>query len=194
MPVDQQHIGRRLLRVDMLEKLRSQIIRLPRNWKKGILIALDVCILTFALWASFGLRLDRWTLPQTIADVAILLSAPAVAVPVFIRTGLYRAVVRYLPERALWTMIQSVALAVLLWVFVAFLSQMMGQTIIPRSVPVIYWAIASIILATVSRRMAPASGSADLRCRRSGNAACCVAGQHPLRRGLLGRRSCAATA
>ncbi|MCZ4346757.1 nucleoside-diphosphate sugar epimerase/dehydratase [Devosia neptuniae] len=130
----------------MLEKLRSQIIRLPRNWKKGILIALDVCILTFALWASFGLRLDRWTLPQTIADVAILLSAPAVAVPVFIRTGLYRAVVRYLPERALWTMIQSVALAVLLWVFVAFLSQMMGQTIIPRSVPVIYWAIASIMI------------------------------------------------
>src|SRR5690606_31711547 len=116
--------------------LRSQIVGLPRNWKKGILICLDVSILIFALWASFGLRLDRWVLPNTLSDAAIILSAPAVAVPVFIRLGLYRAVVRYLPERALWTMIQAVALAVLLWVFVAFSSQMMGRTIVPRSVPI----------------------------------------------------------
>ncbi|MFN4211981.1 MAG: polysaccharide biosynthesis protein, partial [Devosia sp.] len=58
----------------------------------------------------------------------------------------YRAVVRYLPERALWTMVRAVTLAVLLWVAVAFLSQFISRNVTPRSVPIIYWALASICI------------------------------------------------
>ena len=104
----------------------------------------DFVVLFAALWASFALRFDRWTAPEGLDAWLVLATAPLTAIPIFVRMGLYRAVVRYLPERALWTMLQATTLAVLFWVLVAFLSEMAGRGIIPRSVPIIYWALASI--------------------------------------------------
>ena len=37
--------------------------------------------------------------------------------------GLYRAVIRYLPERAIWTILQAMTLATLVWVFALFLAE-----------------------------------------------------------------------
>ncbi|QDZ11616.1 polysaccharide biosynthesis protein [Devosia ginsengisoli] len=130
----------------MIQKLRSRLAGMPRNSKRILLIAFDFTTLALALWASFCLRLDRWIPPQSIAEVITILSGPLVALPVFIRSGLYRAVIRYLPERALLTMIQAVTLSVLLWVLFAFLSQMFGRQVVPRTVPIIYWALATIIV------------------------------------------------
>lgn len=130
----------------MLSAVRSKILGLPRRWKRLILVAFDCIVLSCALWASFALRLDRWRVAGSLDEILIILSAPAVAIPVFIRMGLYRAVVRYLPERALWTMFRAIALAVLLWVLVAVLSEMVGRNIVPRSVPIIYLAFASIVI------------------------------------------------
>ena len=130
----------------MLSLLKDRLIALPRPWKRAILIGFDAAILSAALWASFALRLDRWELPNSQEEVLALLLGPALAVPVFIRMGLYRAVLRYLPERALLTIIQAVTLAVLLWVLVAFVSELTGRGIVPRSVPLIYWALATILI------------------------------------------------
>lgn len=130
----------------MLKKIRTRILALPRRWKRAILVSVDIVILSSALWASFALRFDRWTLPDGTDAWLIVLSAPVTAIPIFIRMGLYRAVVRYLPERALWTMLRAITLAVLLWVLVAFLSALAWHGILPRSVPIIYWALASIIV------------------------------------------------
>lgn len=130
----------------MLQKIRARILGLPRRWKRLVLVVFDVVVLATALWASFALRFDRWTGPEGLETWLILLSAPATAVPIFIRMGLYRAVVRYLPERALWTMLRAITLAVLLWVLVAFLSAMAWHGTLPRSVPIIYWALASMII------------------------------------------------
>ncbi|HTM79250.1 MAG TPA: polysaccharide biosynthesis protein, partial [Devosia sp.] len=129
---------------NMYSKIRAHILALPRRWKRAILVLFDVIVLCGALWASFALRFDRWVLPDSLDAWLILLSAPIIAVPIFIRMGLYRAVVRYLPERALWTMLQAITLAVIFWVLVAFLSEMAGRGIVPRSVPIIYWALVSI--------------------------------------------------
>lgn len=128
----------------MFQKFRARILALPRRCKRAILVIFDVAILSWALWASFALRYDRWTFPDNLDAWLILLLAPVTAIPIFVRMGLYRAVVRYLPERALLTMLQAITLAVLLWVLVAFLSEMTGRGIVPRSVPIIYWALASI--------------------------------------------------
>jgi FlaA1/EpsC-like NDP-sugar epimerase len=130
----------------MLHRFRVRILSLPRSWKRAILVVFDVIVLCAALWVSFSLRYDRWALPGSLDALVVLLLAPLVAVPVFIRMGLYRAVVRYLPEQALWTMLRAITLAVLLWVLVVFLSQMTGRGVVPRSVPIIYWALASIAI------------------------------------------------
>lgn len=106
----------------------------------------DFTVLAMALWTSFVLRLDRWTLPQNLDAWLIVLSAPAVAIPIFVRMGLYRAVVRYLPERALWTIVGAVTLTILVWTVAIFLSQLMVRSVVPRSVPVFYWALACMVI------------------------------------------------
>ena len=131
---------------DMIQKVKTRIVGLPRAWKRAFLISFDFVVLATALWASFALRLDRWSLPRGVDEYVVLLSAPLVAIPVFARMGLYRAVIRYLPDRALWTMFQAVTLAVLLWVMGAFLSEIMGRNVVPRSVPVIYWALSAVAI------------------------------------------------
>lgn len=123
-----------------------RILALPRPWKRVILVCYDIVALTLAMWASYALRFDVWTPPRNLDELAVVLTAPMVAVPIFLAMGLYRPVVRYLPERAVWRMIQAVTLAVLLWVLVAFLSTMAGRGVVPRSVPIIYWALAAIAI------------------------------------------------
>jgi FlaA1/EpsC-like NDP-sugar epimerase len=129
------------------------VLSLPRNWKRAILVGFDFAALAFVLWASFSLRYDRWQLPNSLDEWAIVLSAPLIAIPVFVRMGLYRAVVRYLPERAIWTIFQAMALAAILWVVLAFLSAMTGRGFVPRSVPIIYWALGTLVI-TGSRLVA----------------------------------------
>ncbi|QQR41200.1 polysaccharide biosynthesis protein [Devosia rhizoryzae] len=128
----------------MLSALRKRVLSLPRTWKRVILVGFDFAALAFVLWAAFSLRYDRWELPNSIDEWAIVFSAPLVAVPVFVRMGLYRAVVRYLPERAIWTIVQAMALAAILWVLLAFLTAMTGRGFVPRSVPIVYWAFGTL--------------------------------------------------
>lgn len=128
----------------MIHTLRMRILALPRSWKRLLLVIFDAAVLSLAMWASFALRFGRWDPPNTTGDVMIALSAPLVSIPIFLKMGLYRAVVRYLPERAIWRMLQAVTLAVLVWLLVGFMSQMTGRGIIPRSVPIIFWALSSV--------------------------------------------------
>ncbi|MDC9822863.1 nucleoside-diphosphate sugar epimerase/dehydratase [Devosia sp. ZB163] len=76
-----------------------------------------------------------------------MLLAPALAVPVFIRMGLYRAVIRYLPERALLTIIQAMTLATLLWVAALFLAEATRLATFPRTVPFFYFIFGTVVVA-----------------------------------------------
>ncbi|MEO5808357.1 nucleoside-diphosphate sugar epimerase/dehydratase [Devosia sp.] len=135
---------------------------IPRFWKRVIMVAFDSLALAFALWASFSLRFGAWTPPSNIAQFALIATAPLVAIPIFIRLGLYRAVIRYLPERALWTVLQATTFAAIGWVLLLFLSEMAWRANIPRSVPVLYWAIATILIGSsrfLVKRLLWSSGS-----------------------------------
>ena len=137
----------------MFSALRKRVLNLPRFWKRVILLGFDFGALAFVLWASFSLRYDRWEPPNSLDEWLIIVSAPLIAIPIFVRMGLYRAVVRYLPERALWTIVQAMTLAAILWVVVAFLSAMTGSGNVPRSVPIIYWTLGTLVI-TSSRLVA----------------------------------------
>jgi len=121
--------------------LSLRVAKLSRGTKQAILISLDAVTLTLAMWLSFMLRLGPGTLPATVDEIAVLATAPIIAIPIFIRMGLYRAVIRYLPERAIWTVLQAMTLTVLVWVTLIFLIELTGRTDVPRSVPVLFWAL-----------------------------------------------------
>jgi FlaA1/EpsC-like NDP-sugar epimerase len=124
----------------------TRVANIPRRWKRAILITFDVLALSAALWASFSLRFGNWTPPTTLDQFLIILTAPIVAIPIFVRMGLYRAVIRYLPERALWTIVYATALATLCWVLVAFLSELTNRTTVPRTVPILFWAMSTAFI------------------------------------------------
>ncbi|WP_449394775.1 polysaccharide biosynthesis protein [Devosia riboflavina] len=132
-----------------MENIGNTLALLPRFWKRTILIAVDFCALSLALWMSFSLRYANWLMPRSIDELSIIMSAPIVAVPIFIRMGLYREVIRYLPERAIWSMLQAMTLAVLGWVLIVFVTEMAGRGLVPRSVPVIYWALGVIFISGI---------------------------------------------
>lgn len=128
--------------IESLNRVRN----LSRFWKRVILIVFDIVALCFALSASFALRYGLWNPPNTTDQIAIILTGPVVAIPIFIRLGLYRAVIRYLPERALWTILQAVTLSTVCWVVVVFLSEMAGRGVVPRSVPLLYWGLSILFI------------------------------------------------
>lgn len=129
-----------------LKTLQDKVGNLPRLWKRIILITFDFCALSFAAWAAYKLRVGGWHLPNS-DQMALVVAAPLVAIPVFVRMGLYRSVIRYLPERAFWTITNAVIIATLLWVGVLFLFEISRQGTMPRSVPAIYCILAILVIA-----------------------------------------------
>lgn len=130
----------------MKRRLVAAFLDLNRPYKLMMLIAVDVFLLCFALWASFSLRFGEWNPPRRPDEFLILATGPMVAIPVFLVMGLYRGVIRFLPERALWRVLQATTIATLCWVVLVFLSQMSGRFVVPRSVPILYWAIATMLI------------------------------------------------
>lgn len=118
--------------------LRGSVSAMPRNYKRFVLIGFDFVTLVAIVWISFSIRFNAFFIPNQ-EQVLIILAAPIIAIPIFIRMGLYRSVLRYLPERAIWTIVQAVSIAVLVWVSLAFLTRMTGAEGIPRTIPVVYW-------------------------------------------------------
>src|SRR3954462_742312 len=119
----------------MLTSVRNVINRLPRRGKSLVLVAFDAVALVVVLWLRYQLRLGGEFEPSP-REWLLLLTAPIVALPVFLRMGLYRAVIRYLPERAIWTIVLAMAFATLGWVFLLFLAEITRVVVLPRTVPI----------------------------------------------------------
>jgi FlaA1/EpsC-like NDP-sugar epimerase len=118
---------------------------MPRRYKQVLLVIFDMVALTFAVWLSYLLRFSVLFMPNG-EQVLLTIAAPLIALPIFIRFGLYRAVIRYLPDKAIWTMIQAVTIAVIIWVCLAFLTQMTGAAGVPRAIPFLYWVLAIALI------------------------------------------------
>lgn len=133
----------------IVKVIRDAIIRTPRRWKRTVMIVMDALALLTALWAAYALRLSDWTPALTVERLTLAAFAPIVAVPVFVRLGLYRSVIRYLPEAAIWTIIKAMTVATMSWVIIIFLMEMAGQGIVPRSVPFLYFLIGTVLVGSI---------------------------------------------
>ena len=129
----------------MLSEVRHALSTLPRGSKRTILIVFDIFALLFALWLSFTIRLGGSFSP-TGYHWLLMAAAPFIAIPVFVRLGLYRAVIRYLPERAVFTVIQAMTLATLLWVVALYFAEATRFAIFPRTVSLFYFIFGTLLI------------------------------------------------
>lgn len=100
--------------------MQSRILGWPRPAKIAVVIAVDVALALLATWLAFTLRLDELHYPIG-PQWWVYVLAPVLAIPVFVKFGLYRAIFRYTGQAALKATGQAVAvhcmalLGVLLW-------------------------------------------------------------------------------
>jgi len=122
--------------------------KLVRTQKRRVKMSVDVGILVFSLWFAFCLRLGSFW-PEEINEFWwLFFLAPLLAIPVFFQFGMYRTVVRYVSSATVFTIGKAVSLHVLLLVFLTVLIRNEG---IPRSVFILYWLIGFTLL--VSSRL-----------------------------------------
>lgn len=105
----------------------------------------DFLALLLVIWLAYSLRLGSPFKPNPI-EFGLMLLAPAICVPIFIRYGLYRAVIRYLSDRAAMTIFKAMALSTLIWVCVLFLVEVSRLGSMPRSVPISFLLGGTIVM------------------------------------------------
>ncbi len=129
-----------------MDKMRAFLLSLPRKQKRILQVAADIFLVWFALWMAFLVRLglDELANPFTM-HFWLFLTAPIIAIPLFIRFGMYRAVMRYFGNDALIAIIKAVSLSsLILGVVVYWYSN--HQNMIPRSIVFNYWWLSLILV------------------------------------------------
>ena len=110
-----------------------KLLRMPRSAKRVLAVAVDVALCGLAVWLALYLRLEVWLRLEGPYLLAVAGSV-VLAIPLFVKFGLYRAIFRYAGWNATLSLAQAMALYGLLYatVFTA-----VGVPGVPRSVGLI---------------------------------------------------------
>ena len=120
----------------------NTILSLPRAQKRFISVFTDLMCIPIALWLAISLRVEELYRIDSALVVYTFLATTLATIVVFIRIGLYRAVIRYLSNHALLTIVSGVTVSALIFSAASFLL----KAPIPRSAPIIYWGIALLFV------------------------------------------------
>jgi len=119
-----------------ISEWHDRFLSMSLSTKRFFLVLADMLALSVALWSAFALRLSDWWPSSFLSDAwALFIAAPVAGATIFIKLGLYRALVRYLNVK----LFQTVAIGVLLLVGLIY-----GATFtldlwrVPRSIPIIF--------------------------------------------------------
>ncbi len=128
---------------------KTTLLNQPRHVKQAVVLLADVAMGLVAVWVAFSLRLDAFHWPSGHQWWPYLL-APVLAAPVFIYTGLYRAVFRYTGQAAM----RMLTVSVLVYAMVFFgILVLMAWDDVPRSVGLLQ-PLVLLILVGASRAIA----------------------------------------
>jgi FlaA1/EpsC-like NDP-sugar epimerase len=107
-------------------------VELPRRLKRLISVCTDCLMIPLALWTAITLKSGA---PETnLDDWPAFVAVVAVSVPIFMRAGLYRAVIRFLGHRAIFAVALSVAVS----------SLILGLVGAQFEIPALTWSIVAI--------------------------------------------------
>ncbi|WP_339340130.1 nucleoside-diphosphate sugar epimerase/dehydratase [uncultured Oceanicoccus sp.] len=120
----------------------EKIYELPRHWKQAVLLAIDLCFIPLAIWLAVLVRWGGLAYEFRVVDLLAMMLTMVFSAAFFLRAGLYRAIIRYMGQQAIVTIVKAVTVSAVLLALAIFLT---GSGL-PRSTPVIYWATALILI------------------------------------------------
>jgi len=126
--------------------LRQFLVSLPRRQKRLLQLLADTILVWVALWLSFAVRLGEIDAAKPFSGHGwLFIVAPMIALPIFIRLGMYRAVMRYVGSDALITIAKAVSLSALVLALAVYWYR--GPTaVVPRSMVFNYWWLSLLLL------------------------------------------------
>lgn len=130
-------------------RLAVPLLALPRLAKRVVALSVDVCLCVLAVWLAYYLRLGEFVALSGTAGVATLASV-GIALPIFMVSGLYRAIFRYSDWPALLTVARAVGVYGVLY---AAIFTAIGISGIPRTLGIIQ-PILLLLLVVTSRALA----------------------------------------
>lgn len=129
--------------------IRERLLGLPRQQKRLLQVIADVLLVWLALWLAFYIRLGSSEQIEPLGGHAwLFIAAPVLSIPLFIRLGLYRAVLRYLGSDALWVMAKAVTLSSLLLALTVYWYRD-APALVPRSMIFNYWWLSLVLIGSL---------------------------------------------
>lgn len=116
----------------------NKLLNTSRRYKQALALTVDLVFLPLAFCVALVLRYDAQTLASLLPSYFwLIVAAPLVAIPVFIKLGLYRAVIRFIDHKIIYVVVVGVSISVLLLLAAAvFSGRLQGLS---RGVFGIYW-------------------------------------------------------
>jgi FlaA1/EpsC-like NDP-sugar epimerase len=125
-----------------IERFANRLAHLPRSQKRLLMLGADVVGLPLTMWAAvtlrFGTIFHEVSGTEWVYAIALLTS-----IPVFVRLGLYRAVIRFLGPKAIFAVFSGVTFSVALLTAILLV---WPHRAVPVSVLPIYWAFALLFV------------------------------------------------
>lgn len=132
--------------------MMQSVLNLPRLQKQLIAALADAICLPLMFILAIWLRYETFNTSLFNHYFWLIVSSSLIAIPVFIRIGLYRAVIRFIDQKIISVVVFGVTLSVL---FMAFVAVMLHITPLSRAVFGFFWA-GSILYVGASRFLARA--------------------------------------
>ncbi len=117
----------------------NSIVNLQRRYKIIVMMLSDFLLLPLAFYSSVALRIGSFDYVEFQEFWWLGICVPFMMIPIFIRIGLYRAVIRYMDFKLLWTIFYGCTIGVLLLTAVITMTRIVT---FPRSSIGIFWIFA----------------------------------------------------
>ena len=137
----------------LLNQFGSRVIAMPRAAKQLFVLTVDTSLCLISVWASFYLRLGDFLTFSNLTKLPVLVTSAAsvvLAIPIFVLSGLYRAIFRFSGMPAMMTMARATLIYGILF---AAVFTFIGVQGVPRTIGLIQ-PIVVFLLVGASRAVA----------------------------------------
>lgn len=124
------------------QPLIDNLFALPRRTKQLVLLGFDLCVIPLAACIALLVRHSAFFGHLSWRELVAISFTVAMSATLFLRIGLYRAVVRFMGQQAIWTVIKGVSWSTAILTFSLFVV----RSEVPRSLPLIYWSVALLLI------------------------------------------------
>ena len=126
--------------------LKDWLLAWPHRYKRLLQVFADIVLVWFSLWMAFVVRLGvEHTTDLLGTHRWLFIVAPFIAIPLFIRFGMYRAVMRYIGKEVLVAIAKAVTISALVFALAVYWFE--DDTVsVPRSLVLNYWWLSILFL------------------------------------------------